>query len=123
MDIIISNASNKPIYEQIVDQVKTLVLKGDLAEGEKLPSIRALANGLQISVITTKRAYAELENQGFIETVQGKGTFVAGGNAEFLHEQQLREVENTLATAVRQAKDANLSGKELHDLLDLLLDE
>ncbi len=82
MDIIISNASGKPIYEQITSQMKNLVLDGTLAEGTQLPSIRMLANDLKVSVITTKRAYADLEAQGFIETVPGKGSFVAGGNME-----------------------------------------
>ena len=79
LDIIISNASDKPIYDQIVSQMKALILTGELGEGQQLPSIRALAGDLRISVITTKRAYAELELQGFIETVPGKGSFVAGG--------------------------------------------
>ena len=79
MEIIISNSSNQPIYEQIVRQVKSQIMAGDLVAGEQLPSIRALANSLRVSAITTKRAYADLETQGFIETVQGKGSFVAGG--------------------------------------------
>ena len=82
MEIIISNASNKPIYEQITDQVKAAILAGELAEGEQLPSIRTLASSLRVSVITTKRAYTDLEAAGFIETVQGKGSFVAGGNVD-----------------------------------------
>ena len=90
MDIIISNASDKPIYEQITAQMKNLILNGTLAEGAQLPSMRALANDLRISVITTKRAYADLEAQGFIETVPGKGSFVAGGNMELLREERLR---------------------------------
>ena len=82
MDIIISNGSSEPIYEQITRQIKAAIMAGELAEGDPLPSIRALANDLRISVITTKRAYAELEEAGFIDTVQGKGSFVAGGNLE-----------------------------------------
>ena len=93
MEIIISNSSNQPIYEQIVRQVKSQIMAGDLVAGEQLPSIRALANSLRVSAITTKRAYADLETQGFIETVQGKGSFVAGGNADLLREERLREVE------------------------------
>ena len=81
MDIIISNSSGKPIYEQVEDQIKAAILSGELSEGEQLPSIRGLANSLRVSAITTKRAYTDLEAAGFIETVQGKGSFVAGGNA------------------------------------------
>ncbi len=123
MDIIISNASDKPIYEQIVLQMKSLILSGDLQEGQQLPSIRALASDLRISVITTKRAYAELEAQGFIETVQGKGSFVAGGNAELLREERLRRIEELLESAVREARDAGIGQKELHDMLDMMAEE
>ncbi len=120
MDIIISNASNAPIYEQIVRQMKDAILSGELAEGEQLPSIRALANDLRISAITTKRAYADLEAQGFIETVQGKGSFVAGGNTELLREERLRHVEELLASAVREADGVGVGLAELHDMLDLV---
>ena len=123
MDIIISNASNAPIYEQIVRQLKDAILAGELAEGEQLPSIRALANSLRISAITTKRAYADLEAQGFIETVQGKGSFVAGGNAEFLHEERLRHIEELLGDAVREARGAGIGRAELHDMLDALAED
>lgn len=120
MDIIISNASNKPIYEQITSQMKSLILAGELAEGQQLPSIRALANDLRISVITTKRAYADLEAQGFIETVQGKGSFVAGGNMELLREERLKHIEGLLSQAANEARDAGIGRRELHDMLDLL---
>ena len=122
MDIIISNASGKPIYEQITSQMKNLVLDGTLAEGTQLPSIRMLANDLKVSVITTKRAYADLEAQGFIETVQGKGSFVAGGNMELLREERLRRIEGLMAQAVDEAKAAGVSRDDLHDMLDLLLE-
>ena len=122
MDIIISNASGKPIYEQITSQMKNLVLDGTLAEGTQLPSIRMLANDLKVSVITTKRAYADLEAQGFIETVPGKGSFVAGGNMELLREERLRRIEGLMAQAVDEAKAAGVSRDDLHDMLDLLLD-
>ena len=88
MDIILSNSSGKPIYEQITDQVKEQIMTGVLAAGDALPSMRLLAKELRISVITTKRAYAELEEAGFIDTVQGKGSFVAGGNLELLREER-----------------------------------
>ena len=123
MDIIISNASDKPIYEQIVMQMKDLILAGDLQEGQQLPSIRALASDLRISVITTKRAYAELESQGFIETVQGKGSFVAGGNTELLREERLRHIEELLGSAVREARGAGIELQELHDMLDVMVEE
>ncbi len=120
LDIIISNASDKPIYEQIVSQMKGLILAGELDEGQQLPSIRALASDLRISVITTKRAYAELEAQGFVETVQGKGSFVAGGNKELLREEHLRTIEDLLARAVHEARTANVTTNELHDMLNLI---
>lgn len=122
MDIIISNASDKPIYEQISSQFKDAILAGELAEGEGLPSIRALANDLHVSVITTKRAYSDLESLGFIETVQGKGSFVAGGNRELLREERLRQVEDLLERALSLAKSSQISVAELHDMLDVLAD-
>lgn len=120
MEIIISNASTQPIYGQIVDQIKDAILNGDLAEGEALPSIRALANDLRISVITTKRAYADLEEAGFIDTVQGKGTFVKGGNRELLREERMKRVEALLDEALQEARSLGLPAAELHELLDVL---
>ncbi|MEG0620571.1 MAG: GntR family transcriptional regulator [Eggerthellaceae bacterium] len=120
MDIIISNASPAPIYEQIASQMKGLILAGTLEAGAQLPSIRALAGDLRISVITTKRAYAELETQGFIETVPGKGSFVAGGNFELVREERLRHIEELLVNSAREAQSAGISIKELHDMLDLI---
>ena len=120
MDVIVSNASAQPIYEQIYSQIKAQILSGALREGELLPSIRALAKDLRISVITTKRAYAELELQGFIETVPGKGSFVAGGNLELLREERLRHIEELLVQAVDEARGANVGIPELHDMLDLI---
>lgn len=120
LDIIISNASDKPIYDQIASQMKALVLTGELGEGQQLPSIRALAGDLRISVITTKRAYAELERQGFIETVPGKGSFVAGGNLELLREERLRHIEELLVQAVSEARSANINVRDLHTMLDLI---
>ena len=120
MDIIISNSSNKPIYEQITSQLKDAILSGALAAGDALPSIRALANEIHVSVITTKRAYADLEAQGFIDTVQGKGSFVAGGNLEFLREERLRQVEGYLQRAVDDAQAAGATLADLHEMLDAL---
>ncbi len=122
MDIIISNSSSKPIYEQITDQIKTAIVTGQLKEGEQLPSIRALANSLRVSAITTKRAYADLEATGLIETVQGKGSFVAGGNAELIREEQLREVEGLLAKAVERGRAMGLTNDELSEMLALVLE-
>ena len=121
MEIIISNASSKPIYEQITDSIKTAILSGELAEGEQLPSIRALANSLRVSVITTKRAYADLEAAGFIETVQGKGSF-AGGNAELIREEQLRQVEAHMARAIDAGRAMGLTDTELTEMFALELE-
>lgn len=120
MEIIISNSSDKPIYEQISSQIKNAILSGELATGEALPSIRALASDLQVSVITTKRAYSDLEALGFIETRQGKGSFVAGGNLELLREERLRQVEKLLQQALDSAETAGVTLTDLHDMLDAL---
>lgn len=122
MDIIISNASDKPIYEQITSQMKTLILNGTLVCGERLPSIRSLAADLRISVITTKRAYADLETAGFIETIQGKGSFVSGGNIELMREERLKRVEGLLSKAADEANMAGIRARDLHEMLDLFLE-
>lgn len=122
MDIIISNASGKPIYEQITSQIKTMILNGTLQEGEALPSMRLLAKELRISVITTKRAYEDLERDGFIETVTGRGSFVAGKNLDFVREEHLRMIEDKLQDAVKLAKTAGISPDELIEILKLLYD-
>ncbi|MER2125841.1 GntR family transcriptional regulator [Solibacillus sp.] len=123
MIIKLSNNSNKPIYEQITDQLKQAILAGVLMTGDALPSIRALAKELKISVMTTKRAYADLERDGFIETIAGKGSYVAGRNQDFLREELIRQVEIHLTKAVSVAKLANVKKEELHELLDLLLED
>lgn len=123
MELIISNASSKPIYEQITGQIKAMILSGELVEGEQLPSIRALANSLRVSAITTKRAYADLEADGFIETVQGKGSFVAGGNAELIREEQLRQVEELMGQAVDAGRAMGLSKTELTEMFTLQLED
>lgn len=120
MEIIISNSSDKPIYEQISTQIKNAILSGELTTGQALPSIRSLASDLHVSVITTKRAYSDLEALGFIETRQGKGSFVAGGNVELLREEQLRHIESLLQEALNNAETAGVSLSELHDILDTL---
>ena len=120
MRIVISNASPDPIYDQIVRQVKAQILSGELAEGAPLPSIRKLALDLQISVITSKRAYDELEREGFIDTVTGKGTFVAAQNPEFLREKRMKAVEDKLGEAVAEARLLRVPPAQLHQMLDLL---
>lgn len=120
MDIIISNASGKPIYEQITGQIKNLILSGELRAGDALPSIRLLARELRISVITTKRAYEELERDGFIETVAGKGSFVSARDAQLVQEHQLREIEAHLQAAVDMALQSAVSAEQLCDIITLL---
>jgi GntR family transcriptional regulator len=123
MRIIISNSSPDPIYEQISKQIKNQILSGDLAEGETLPSIRRLAQDLQISVITTKRAYDELEREGFLNTVGGKGTFVAVQNQELLKEKRMKVVEDTLAKAVEESRLMGIGEEDLVEMLRLLFKE
>lgn len=123
MNIIISNSSEEPIYEQIVKQIKAAIINGEVNSNESLPSIRNLAKELQISVITTKRAYDELEKEGFIVTVPGKGTFVAAQNDELLKESRLKIVEEKLSEAVTAAKTAKLSLGELKEMLEILYKE
>jgi GntR family transcriptional regulator len=123
MKVIISNSSPDPIYEQITKQVKAQILSGDLAEGQALPSIRRLAHDLQISVITTKRAYDELEKEGFINTVGGKGTFVAVQNPELLREKKMKIVEEKLAQAVDEAKLMGIGEDQIVHMLQLLFQE
>ena len=123
MDIIISNSSGQPIYEQISRQVKGAIATGRLRPGEPLPSIRALARDLRISVITTKRAYEELERDGFICTVAGKGSFVAQQNLELARESSLREIEAHLQAAVELSRQAGLTMTELEDILHVLSEE
>ena len=120
LNIVISNSSGKPIYEQITNQVKAAILSGELSPGDSLPSMRLLAKELRISVITTKRAYEELEREGFVETVVGKGSFVARQNRELLREARLREVEARLEQAVEAARAGGVSLAELQEMLTLL---
>ena len=120
MDIILSNSSGKPIYEQITDQIKAQIMAGTLEAGDALPSMRVLAKELRISVITTKRAYEELERDGFLENVPGKGCFIAPQNRELLREAQLRRVEEILSQAVDEARKGGIPLEELQELLNLL---
>lgn len=123
MELIIRNVTNQPIYDQIYSQIKTQIITGQLRPGEALPSIRALAKDLKISVITTKRAYDELEAQGLIDTVAGKGCFVAEKNLDLIREQQLRELESHLSAAAGLARSCGLSRRELEEMLGVLLEE
>ncbi|HIS31426.1 MAG TPA: GntR family transcriptional regulator [Candidatus Limivivens intestinipullorum] len=122
MKLIISNVSGVPIYEQIKQQVKDAILSGEVKEGEALPSLRTLAKDLKISVLTVTRAYTELEQEGFVKNVQGRGCFVLGRGSELMKEQLICKVENSLTEAIKAAKIANLSDEELHHLLDILLE-
>ena len=123
MDIIISNSSNDPIYLQIVNQIKAMIMSGELSPGEALPSMRNLAMQMRVSLITTKRAYEELERDGFIETYTGKGSFVKAQNAELLKEENLRQAEEHLQKAVQKAKMSGITFEELSDILKMLYEE
>lgn len=123
MNIIISNHSGQPIYQQIKDQIKDAILTGEVGEGELLPSIRALANDLRVSVLTTRRVYDELEAEGFITTQAGRGSFVAKGNFELLLESKRRMVEVKLAEVWKTARSLNITKEELMAMMDLLFEE
>ena len=120
MDIIISNSGDTPIYDQITRQMKGLILRGELQEGESLPSMRLLARDLRISVISTKRAYEELEREGFITTVPGKGCFVAPRNLELVREESLRRMEEHLGRAVEAARLGGITLSEMTESLNIL---
>lgn len=123
MDIIITNNSETPIYEQIEEQIKAMILSGDLKEGDGLPSMRLLAKELRISIITTKRAYEELEREGYIESYTGKGSFVKGINREMVKETVVYEIEGMFDEILDKAKIAGISRKELFEILQLLCEE
>lgn len=123
MNIIISNSSNTPIYEQIKEQIKNKIISNELKTGELLPSIRNLAKDLRISVITTKSAYEQLVIEGYVETVPGKGFYVANKNVEIIREEQLQKVEGLLDTAVSIAKISDISKEEMQNMLDILYGE
>ncbi|MGG4143717.1 GntR family transcriptional regulator [Paenibacillus algorifonticola] len=123
MNIILSNASNDPIYVQITQQIRSLILSGTLGPGQPLPSIRQLAKDLQISVITTKRAYEELEKEGLIDSVVGKGSFVAGINADFVREQRMKRLEQQMLAVIKEGKALRLSLSEIQQHMQLLYEE
>lgn len=120
MDIIISNSSGEPIYQQISSQIKAMIMNGTLKEGDALPSMRTLAMQLRISVITTKRAYEDLERDGFIESYTGKGCFVKGQNTELLREEHLRQIEQLLCDASEKAKMTGVELDELKEILEIV---
>lgn len=123
MQIIISNSSDLAIYEQIEEQIKSLILSGELTSGEMLPSIRNLAKDLKISVITTKRAYDELEANGFIKTIPGKGSFIKTKSDEFVKEEVLKNIELYLQTSIQIAKQYNIKNEEVKQIFDLLMED
>lgn len=123
MNILINNKSGQPIYEQIYTQIKNQIISGSLKEDEALPSIRNLAKDLRISVITTKRAYDELEHEGFVYTVAGKGCFVAAKNTELLREENLRKIEEHMQQIASLAASCSLSRKELIKMFDIITEE
>lgn len=122
MKLLISNISGIPIYEQIKQQVKASIMSDELHEGDSLPSLRTLAKDLKVSVLTVTRAYTELEEEGVVKNVQGRGCFVLGQGSELLREQLICKIENNLSEAISAARVANLSGEELHRLLDILME-
>ena len=123
MKIIISNSSNEPIYTQVANQLRSHIIKGELQEGELLPSIRGLARDLQISVITTKRSYDELEKEGFIESVPGKGSYVAFQNKELMKEKKLKIIEDKLMEVVKESHLMGFTKDEIIEILNVLYEE
>ena len=123
MKIIINHSSMVPIYEQIVDQIKTLIRDGELKENDNLPSVRSLAKELKISALTVKKAYDNLEAEGFTVTVHGKGTYVAAANAELLLEEQKKEVEADLEMAIQKGRRCGISDEDIRTLFEMILEE
>ena len=123
MNIIINHSFMVPIYEQIVDQIKTLIRKGELKENDSLPSVRTLSKTLKISALTVKKAYDALEAEGFAVTIHGKGTYIASANAELLLEEQKKEIEHDLEIAIQKGRRCGMEDSELSELFHLLLEE
>lgn len=123
MNIFISNSSKEPIYEQIKKQIKQSIYRGEVQEGDLLPSIRQLAKDLQISVITTKRAYEDLEREGYITSVVGKGSFIAGQNMDFIREKRLQLIEERLTEIVGECRELDISISQLIEIIELLYKE
>lgn len=123
MNIIINNSSMQPIYEQIVNQIKAAIMRENIKEGQMLLSVRSLAKDLRISALTVKKAYDTLEEQGFVVTVHGKGSFVSCANQELMLEEKRKEVENDIEMAIRKGRSCGMSNKELTELFKLVLEE
>jgi GntR family transcriptional regulator len=123
LKIIINNSIMTPIYEQIVDQIKTLIRNGDLKENDILPSVRTLSKELKISALTVKKAYDSLEDEGFTVTVHGKGTYVAATNTELLLEEQKKELENDLEKAIQKGRRCGISDEDIRKLFDLIMED
>ena len=121
MKIIVNSSSLVPLYEKIMECVKKMIISGELAAGDTLPSVRALAGELKISALTVKKAYDRLEEEGYTATIHGKGTYVTGSNPEMLFEQRRREIEGDMDKVVQKAKNYGLQDEEIHQILDLVL--
>lgn len=123
MNIIVNNSSMQPIYEQIGEQIKGLIMKGELKADDMLPSVRTLAKDLRVSALTVKKSYDTLEQEGFVITVHGKGSFVAAANAQLMLEERKKEVESDFDSAIRKAKSCGMTNQEIYDLVGLILEE
>ncbi len=123
MEIIISNSTSKPIYEQITSQIKQMIMFGELKSGESIPSMRSLAKSLHISVITVQKAYEDLQKYGFIETTVGRGSFVRADNKEYIQEEKQREIESCLQEAIELSKENGISLSKLIELLNIFYEE
>ena len=123
MKIIINNSSMVPIYTQIIQQVKAQIASGTLKENDALPSVRTMSSDLKISALTVKKAYDELENEGFVVTVHGKGTYVSGSNSEYIRENQVREVEEDIRKIFEKAAQYDISVEDLKEMFEMMADE
>ena len=123
MKLIINNSSQQPIYEQIVERIKQKIMGGQAKEGEMLPSVRSLSKDLKISALTVKKAYDALEHEGFVTTVHGKGSFIAGTNPQLLMEEHRKEVESDLEMAILKGRRCGMADQEIKDLFDLIMEE
>ena len=123
MNIIVNNSSMQPIYEQIGEQIKGLIMKGELKADDMLPSVRTLAKDLRVSALTVKKSYDTLEQEGFVITVHGKGSFVAAANAQLMLEERKKEVESDFDKAIRKARSCGMTNQEISDLVSLILEE
>lgn len=123
MKLIINNSSQQPIYDQIAGQIKAKILEGTAREGEMLPSVRSLSKELKISALTVKKAYDALEHEGFINTVHGKGSFIAGTNPRLLMEEYRKKVESDLEMAILKGRRCGMTDQEIRQLFDLIMEE